>query len=188
MSYIGVVYDSKYGGSKKYAEMIAQELDADLVSKSKVNLHLISSYEIIIFGGEIYTGSISGIDIITDSFYNIKNKDIIVFTVGQSDPSIKENNEDIVKNFKDKVKDDVFNVVKLYNFRHGINYKSLSFMDSLMLNRKYKSLQNKKKLNVEEKFLVDNYNKEFDFDDKESINDLIKYVRERMVIVEEKVS
>ena len=112
------------------------ELKADLISKSRVNLHLISSYEIIIFGGEIFLGDISGIDIIVDNFYNIKDKEIIVFTCGHSDPYV--NKEDIVNNFKNKVKEEIFKGVKLYNFRSSINYKTLSFLDSLMLNRKYK--------------------------------------------------
>jgi len=185
MSYIAVIYDCKYGGSKTYAKWIADELKADLISKSKVNLHLISSYEIIIFGGEIFLGDISGIDIIVDNFYNIKDKEIIVFTCGHSEPYV--NKEDIVNNFKNKVKEEIFKGVKLYNFRSSINYKTLSFLDSLMLNRKYKKVLNKKNLNSEEKFLIENYNKEFDFNNKDSIKELIQYVEEIKVIVEKKL-
>ena len=56
-----------------------------------------------------------------------------------------------------------------------------------MLNRKYKKVLNKKNLNSEEKFLIENYNKEFDFNNKDSIKELIQYVEEIKVIVEKKL-
>ena len=56
-----------------------------------------------------------------------------------------------------------------------------------MLNRKYKKVLNKKNLNSEEKFLIENYNKEFDFNDKDSIKELIEYVEEIKIIVEKKL-
>ena len=36
MSYIAVIYDSKYGSSKQYATWIAQSLNADLMMKKQV--------------------------------------------------------------------------------------------------------------------------------------------------------
>lgn len=60
MSKIAVVYKSKYGSSKKYAEWIADELKAELFEHSKIKKDDLLKYDTIIYGGGLYAGSISG--------------------------------------------------------------------------------------------------------------------------------
>lgn len=50
MNNIAVVYQSHYGTTKKYAEWIAQALDADLLNRKKVSVSELSQYGTIIFG------------------------------------------------------------------------------------------------------------------------------------------
>ena len=58
MSKIAIVYKSKYGSTKKYAQWIAQESSGDLFESSKVKAKKISEYDIIVFGGGLYAGGI----------------------------------------------------------------------------------------------------------------------------------
>lgn len=81
MKKILVVYQSKTGFTKKYAEWIAQKLSADIKAISKINISEINSYDIVIFGGWIMGGMISGLDKVR----NCTSSKLIVFGVGFTD-------------------------------------------------------------------------------------------------------
>lgn len=83
MNNIAVVYQSHYGTTKKYAEWIAQALDADLLNRKKVSVSELSQYGMIIYGGGLYAGGLLGIDLVSKS----KFKHLVVFTVGLADRS-----------------------------------------------------------------------------------------------------
>lgn len=121
MADIVVIYKSKYGSTKQYAEQISQELNADVFEQSDVKANDLIKYKTIIFGCGLYASGIIGIDIIKKNFENIKDKNIIVFTVGLADPKNKEQFIPIIeKNFTDEMKD----IIKVFHLRGGINYKN----------------------------------------------------------------
>ena len=59
-----VLYGSKYGSTKQYAEWIAEELNADLLDVNDANLQNIKNYDTIIYGGAVYAGGITGINLL----------------------------------------------------------------------------------------------------------------------------
>lgn len=82
-----VLYYSKYGATKQYAEWIAEELGADLVDARarKPKLRDIKDYDTIIFGGGIYSGGIKGVELITKNWSKgLSQKRVIVFAVGMA--------------------------------------------------------------------------------------------------------
>ena len=85
MKKTAVVYYSKHGATKRYAEWIAEETGADLFDGSSVSVRDLVSYDIIVLGGGIYSGGIRGLELFQK---NIKRKfagkDLIVFAVGIS--------------------------------------------------------------------------------------------------------
>ena len=92
MSKIAVIYKSEYGSTKKYAEWIAEELDGDLIENVKIRADDLENYDIIVYGGGLYAGGINGISLINKEFDKLKDKSLIVFTVGL----IKTNNTEIL--------------------------------------------------------------------------------------------
>ena len=62
-----VVYKSISGFTKKYAEWIAEELEADLFRKEKINIAILLKYDIIIYGGSLHAVGISGVSIIKNN-------------------------------------------------------------------------------------------------------------------------
>ena len=57
MTKIAVIYKSKYGSTKQYAEWIAQALDAPLFEASSVNPAQLAEYDVVVYGGGLYAGS-----------------------------------------------------------------------------------------------------------------------------------
>ena len=72
MSNIIVIYQSKYGATKKYAEWLAEELSCDLVETKKATIEQIEKYDVVILGGGIYATGIAGISFLKRHYERLK--------------------------------------------------------------------------------------------------------------------
>ena len=54
-----VIYKSKTGFVRKYAEWIAEDLLADIFEVSKVNINMLAKYDTVIFGGSLHAVGIN---------------------------------------------------------------------------------------------------------------------------------
>jgi flavodoxin len=79
-----VIYKSKTGFVRKYAEWIAEELSADLFPADRIHKSLYRSYDAVIYGGGLYAGGISGIGHIKNNLADLEGKKVIVFASGAS--------------------------------------------------------------------------------------------------------
>jgi flavodoxin len=80
-----VVYRSKHGSAGQYARWIAEDTGADIYNERKIRPKDLDSYDIIIFGGGIYTGGIKGIDFVRKNVRRrFRDKIVIVYAVGIS--------------------------------------------------------------------------------------------------------
>ena len=57
-----VVYKSGTGFTKKYANWIAEALNCEAVQLKKVNLNELTNYDVVVYGGWIMAGMVSGYD------------------------------------------------------------------------------------------------------------------------------
>ncbi|WP_253199588.1 flavodoxin domain-containing protein [Clostridium gasigenes] len=57
MSKSVIVYKSKYGSTKVYAQWIAKKLEADIYEVNEVKVDKLLDYNNIIFGGGLYAGA-----------------------------------------------------------------------------------------------------------------------------------
>ena len=60
-----VIYKSKYGSTKCYAQWIADELECDINDASNVKIEDLYEYDTIIYGGGLYAEVIAGVSLIT---------------------------------------------------------------------------------------------------------------------------
>lgn len=176
MSKIAVIYKSKYGFTKKYAEWISQTLGADLLVASKVKVDELQKYTTIIYGGGLYAGSVSGISIITKNFDALKDKNIYLFTVGSSDVQDNANIEYIRAALNNVLTPDMQNAIKIYHFRGGLDYTKMSFIHRAMMGMMIKMLSKKpdSELSNDQKQMIQMHGKNVDFFDKDSICDMIQ--------------
>ena len=172
-----VIYKSKYGHTKQYAEWIAESLETDLFEEDKINSSDLASYDKIIYGGGLYAGGINGADLISKNFQSIKNKNLIVFTVGLAspeDPSIYT--AILEKAFTEEMRKNI----KFFHFRGGINYKELGLIHKGMMAMLKKMVEKKKEeeMTEEDKQMLATYGAQVDFSDRKSVEPLLKYVLE----------
>ena len=177
MKKVLLMYYSKYGFTKKYAFWLAPKLDADIMTVNKVRAKNLSSYDTIILGSSIYSGSITGADILIKNFNRIKNKKLVIFTCGIADVGNADNMALINKSIQKKFPEDLKAAVKIFNLQGGINYQNLSFKHKLIMGIMYNGISHKATSDITEsdqKFL-DAYGKNRDYTSEDNLEDIMSY-------------
>ena len=77
-----VLFQSKYGATRKYADMLKEEYGWDILETKDYDSSVVKNYDTILFAGGIYAGGIAGIRCLKKHYPEIKNKNLAVFCVG----------------------------------------------------------------------------------------------------------
>ncbi len=170
-----VVYKTKYGSTKTYAEWIAQELSCEAVDVKNTNIEKLTEYDAIIYGGGLYAEVINGVSIITKNLDKLKGKKIAVYTTGITPLDCRAYYDDYVikKNFKDGVPDNI----RVFNFLGKMKMDELSVVHRTALKSLKKIMSSKKNPSEMEKLLVELCDADGDFSNKEDIKELISYIK-----------
>lgn len=170
-----VVYKSKYGSTKKYAEWIAEELKCDIFDMKNITVDFLLKYDVIIYGGGLYAEIINGLYIITKNFDKFKDKKIVVFTTGITPLGVRDYYDKLVyeKNFKTEET----RKIKVFNFLGKMILEELSPVHRTAIKGLKKIMSLKENPTDMEKLLIKLCDANGDFSDKEAIFELIKYVK-----------
>lgn len=119
-----VIYQSKYGATKKYAEWIAEETGFDTIETSKAKVSDLQKYDVVLLGGGVYATGIAGISFLRKNMKALQGKKIIVFCDGAS-PFEAQAFEAIKKQ---NMKDDL-QAIPFFYCRGGWDMEAMGFMD-----------------------------------------------------------
>lgn len=171
-----IVYGSIYGTTKMYAEELSKETKISVVSFK--TLDDINKYDTIIYFGALYAGGVFGLTKTFKKLREIKNKKIIIATVGLADPTEKINITNIRNNLKVQLSKEILDVAKIFHLRGGIDYGKLNFAHKTMMSLLYKKTKHKKeeKMTPEDKAIIATYNKKVNFVDLKKLSDIIKEI------------
>lgn len=170
-----VIYKSKYGSTKQYAEWIAEELSCRAINAKDVKFEDIKDYDTIIYGGGLYAEVINGSTIITKNIDKLADKKVIVYTTGLTPVDCREYYDKMVveKNFKNGVPENV----KIFNFIGKMIIDELSLVHKTAIKTLKKIMSGKENPTKMEKMLIDLCDADGDFSDRNSIKELIQYVQ-----------
>lgn len=170
-----IIYKSKYGTTKKYAEWLAKEIQYDIVEITKTNIKQVSHYPNIILCGAIYASGISGLSFLKKYFNFLKDKNIAIFCVGASPYDEKMFNEIKSHNLKDLLEN-----IPVFYGRGAWDENKMKFMDRTLCKMLQKVVSKKDPSTYEqwETALVEAVGKTCDWTDKEYLQPLINMVKE----------
>ena len=173
-----VTYASKYGSTKRYAQWIAEELSCDIKEIKNIQAECLRDYDVIIHGGGLYAGGVSGLDCLQKAFPVICDKKVILFTCGVADPQSEKNVTHIESNIANKLPQEMYDKITQFHFRGGIDYSRLSVVHRMMMwmlchVMKKKGYEN---LSAEDRLMLDTYGKKIDVYDRSTIKPLIETV------------
>ncbi len=96
-----ILYQSKYGATKRYADWISQETGFDCAETKKARIEAVKGYGTIILGGGIYASGIAGLSFLKKHIKELSGKKIAVFCVGASPYDADAFRQIIARNMKD---------------------------------------------------------------------------------------
>lgn len=170
-----VIYKTKYGATKKYADWIAEELNCEAVDAKETVIEDILKYDTVIYGGGLYAEVINGVHMLTKNMDKLKGKKIAVFTTGITPVDCRDYYDKMVieKNFKEGVPENV----RVFNYLGKMVIDELSLVHKTALKTLKKIMSGKENPTEMERMLVELCDADGDFCDKEAIGELIEYVR-----------
>lgn len=171
-----VIYKTKYGSTKQYAEWIAEDLGCDAVDAKNVKVDDLLGYDTIIYGGGLYAEVINGVSLITKNIDKLSDKKIIVYTTGITPSDVREyyDSEVIQKNFKKGVPENI----KIFNFLGKMVQKELTPVHRAAIVSLKKIMSAKKNPSDMVKLLLQLCDADGDFSDRKYIKELVEYAKE----------
>jgi flavodoxin len=169
-----VVYRSKSGYTKKYAQWIAEAVGADLIDGRTAKLKDLLAYDTLVYGGALYATGIHGLSLITKNFDALKDKKLIVFTLGATPvrPDIVE--EVRGKNFTVEQQQRI----RFFMLRGGFDKSKLTPMDKVLMALLKAKLKRRKAPTADERGMLAAYGQPLDFTDEKHIAPIVAAVRE----------
>lgn len=79
-----ILYQSKYGATKRYAGWLQEATGFDCVETKKADIATVAGYDTVLLGGGIYASGIAGLDFLKKNAEALRGKKIAVFCVGAS--------------------------------------------------------------------------------------------------------
>lgn len=169
-----VVYKTKYGSTKTYAEWIGEALGCRVADAGDITAQELEKYDVIVYGGGLYAEVINGVTLITKNISRLQDKKIAVYTTGITPIDCRDYYDKLVveKNFKGGVP----KCVKLFNFTGKMVLDELSVVHRTALKTLKKIMLSKKEPTEMERLLIELCDADGDFSDRAQIADLIDYV------------
>ncbi len=174
-----VIFESKYGSTRCYARWLAEELSCPVFEKRNFKPKDLKAYDVIIYGGGLYAGGVSGISLLTKNWEILSEKEVILFTCGLANPDDPNNVTHIRRGLGKVLSAEIMDSVKIFHLRGGIAYSGLSFVHKAMMFMLRRMLLKKdpSELTSEDRQLLDTYGKQVDFTDRAALEPMINVVK-----------
>ncbi len=167
-----VVYKSKTGFSKKYAEWIGEELGFDVKSLNETGAEALAGKDLIIYGGGVYAGMIGGFNKMKTLIP--EGAKLVLFACGASPAEAAE----VDRMWSGSLSENELVSVPHFYMQSGICYEKMGFFDRTLL-RIFTAMlkRSKNKSNVDEG-VNQTLSASHDYSSREFIMPLVEYVRE----------
>ncbi|HHT24712.1 MAG TPA: flavodoxin [Clostridiaceae bacterium] len=168
-----ILFQSKYGTTKKYAEWLSEETGFSVIEIKKAKIEDVKEYDVIILGGGIYASGIAGISFLKKYFDILKEKILIVFCVGASPFNEEALRTIAAKNLKNEL-----SRIPCFYCRGAWNLEEMNVIDRTMCKMLRKVIAKKEPSEYEiwEKALMAAGDRSCDWTDKEYLEPIIKYL------------
>lgn len=174
MSNVLVLYKSKYGSAKKYAEMLRDELVCHCCEIDAYRENSAEMYDWVIFAGGIYAGGISGLNSLRKKCKDSKR--LVIFCVGASPYDEKAFDAVKAHNLKGDFKD-----VPVFYGRGAWDESRMSWKDRTMCRILQKAVEKRPPESLEPWMmaLLSASGQSCDWTDKEYLLPLVSYIKSK---------
>lgn len=133
-----ILYQSKYGATKKYADWLTSATGYDCIETKNAAVSNVEEYDVIILAGGIYASGIAGLKFLKKNIGKLGEKRIAVFGVGASPFEESAFQQVKERNFKGRLKD-----IPCFYGRGAWNESAMSFKDKALCKILQKAVEKK---------------------------------------------
>ena len=168
-----VLYQSKYGAAKQYAEWIAEDTGFKCTEAKKADKTELAGYDTIVLCGGIYASGIAGISFLKKNIGKLNGKKLAVFCCGASPFEEKAFEQIRLFNMKDALAS-----ISLFYGRGAWDMEAMSFKDRTLCNMLRKAVAKKDPADYEiwEKALMEAGEDKCDWTDRKYIEPLVTFI------------
>ena len=171
-----VIYTSQTGFTKRYAEWISEELDADIYElkdvKKKTN-DFFETYEAIIYAGWCMAGMVVKVKWFFEKSACWNNKKLSIVAVGAS----PNDNPEVDEFLNNLLTDEQRPFIKAFYCQGGINYDKMNFTSRTAMKMFANSLKKNKNSSLDDKKKGEMISRSYDISDKRFIDQVVDYIR-----------
>lgn len=171
MDKVVILYQSRYGSTKKYAQWLQEKLGCTMMETKSAKLQDVMQYDTIILGGGIYVNTVAGISFLRKHIEKLKNKRILVFAVGAAPKS-----EEYIQAVEHQNLKGLLQGIPFYYCRGEWNEEVLNLKDKTMINMFKKMLAKKdlSSLPTYEVEMIDSLTEQKDWTDPSYLEPIIE--------------
>ena len=165
-----ILYQSKYGATKKYADWLSEATGFKCIETKKADINEVVKFDTIVLGGGIYASGIAGLPFLKKNIKKLIGKKIIVFCCGASPYEENAFKQILERNLKDGLSD-----IPAFYCRGAFDFFKMTFVDRTLCNmlRKVVAKKDPSHYGLWEKALIDARDKQNDWTDKKYIEPII---------------
>ena len=129
MSKTAVIYKSKTGFTRKYAQWIAEETGCDLFPYEQREKVDFSRYDTVLYGGGFYAGTIGGLKWFKKKLPELSGKKTAVFATGSTPANTPEAEKAMKQNFTPEEREQL----KTFYLQSGLDYEKMGGADKFLM-------------------------------------------------------
>lgn len=168
-----VIYESKTGFTKKYAEDIASAVGGDVIPLKKFKASkMVPNYDAIVFGGWVCGGTIQGLNKFLGEWAVMEEKNVFVFGSGLSVVT-KESRQNLI----DSNVLDLYHL-RFYQLRGSFDYSKLNFFYRFAMNRSFKMIEADQEATADQLALLSFRETPLEYYDREGVAKIVAKINE----------
>lgn len=170
-----ILYQSKYGATKKYADWLVEETGFDCVETKNAKVVNLQEYDVIILGGGVYASGIAGLQFLKKNIGQLADKKIVVFAVGAS-----PYDEKAIQQVRDLHFQNELSSIPLFYCRGAWDEEKMKFVDRTLCNMLQKAVakQNPEEYEPWQKALMCAVGQKCDWTNKSYLEPMLKHIQE----------
>lgn len=171
-----IVYSSKTGFTKRYAQWLAEALGAEMIpfeEARKKDDSFFADADAILYGGWSMAGKITNVEWFKGKIPGWKGKKLALFCVGASPAEIKEV-EQLLQNI---LTEEEKKVAKAFYCQGGLAYEKMSLPCKIMMKVYAGMMKKKKDATQMEKDMAEMICHSYDISDRKFIEPIVEYIQ-----------
>ena len=171
-----VLYTTRHGATQRYAERIAEPLDALVKDAAYMSGEKAKSYDAVVVGCCVYEGRVRGLEFLQRNAQELSGKRLVVYTCGVNDPQDEQVRAALDAQVSEAL-GDAATQAAVFHLRGAIRWRSLGVLEQVKMRTWMKELRAKSVRTPTEELLLSAEGGGIDFSDEADLAPIVHAAR-----------